>query len=33
MIRLVSFMLFLATWWIGSLVAGARLLPDPATVF
>jgi NitT/TauT family transport system permease protein len=33
MIRLVSFALFLATWWIGSLFAGARLLPDPATVF
>ena len=33
MIRLVSFGLFLATWWIGSLFAGARLLPDPATVF
>jgi len=32
MIRLVSFALFLATWWIGSLFAGARLLPDPATV-
>ena len=25
MIRLVSFALFLATWWIGSLFAGARL--------
>jgi NitT/TauT family transport system permease protein len=25
--------LFLTTWWIGSLFAGARLLPDPATVF
>jgi NitT/TauT family transport system permease protein len=33
MIRLVSFALFIATWWIGSLFAGARLLPDPATVF
>jgi NitT/TauT family transport system permease protein len=33
MIRLVSFALFLATWWIGSLFAGARLLPDPAMVF
>jgi NitT/TauT family transport system permease protein len=33
MIRLVSFALFLATWWIGSIFAGARLLPDPATVF
>ena len=33
MIRLVSFGLFLATWWIGSLFAGERLLPDPATVF
>src|SRR6195256_3108517 len=33
MIRLVSFALFLATWWIGSLFAGARMLPDPATVF
>ena len=33
MIRLVSFALFLATWWIGSLFAGALLLPDPATVF
>lgn len=33
MIRVVSFALFIATWWIGSLIAGARLLPDPATVF
>jgi NitT/TauT family transport system permease protein len=33
MIRLVSFALFLGTWWIGSLFAGARLLPDPMTVF
>jgi len=33
MMRLVSFALFLASWWIGSLFAGARLLPDPATVF
>ena len=33
MIRLVSFALFIATWWVGSLFAGARLLPDPATVF
>ena len=33
MMRLVSFALFLASWWIGSLFAGARLLPDPSTVF
>ena len=33
MLRLASLALFIATWWIGSLFAGARLLPDPWTVF
>ena len=33
MVRFASLVLFLATWWIGSLFAGPRLLPDPFTVF
>ena len=32
MVRLASLAMFLATWWIGALFAGERLLPDPLTV-
>ncbi|MET0221178.1 MAG: ABC transporter permease subunit [Tardiphaga sp.] len=32
MLRLVSFILFLATWWIGALLAGSAKLPMPSVV-
>jgi NitT/TauT family transport system permease protein len=32
MIRLLSFAMFLATWWIAALVAGGDKLPSPPTV-
>jgi NitT/TauT family transport system permease protein len=31
--RLLSFAVLLATWWIGSLLAGDAKLPPPPTVF
>ncbi|WP_407155784.1 ABC transporter permease [Bradyrhizobium sp. STM 3557] len=33
MLRLLSFVLFLATWWIAALLAGSAKLPPPLIVF
>ena len=33
MLRLLSFVLFLATWWIAALLAGSAKLPPPSVVF